>query len=138
MVSDYMNWLKKWIGVKEKLSINVLGVMRFFNMKDYFATQESFDELLELMRDYNVFTYGITATGEKGYDYSHEFREWLLKCSKKAESIKFKGTQVEFYISSLMTWNNISLELAQEMANVIGGRNIEAEKLRLQKQDSVM
>ncbi len=39
-------------------------------MKDYLATRESFDELLQILRDYNVFTYGVTATGEKGHERS--------------------------------------------------------------------
>lgn len=100
-------------------------------MKDYLATKESFDELLQILRDYNIFTYGVTATGEKGHELSNEFKEWILKCIKKAESIKFKGRQVEFFISTLMTFNDkISLELASQMANVVGGRYIEAEKLR--------
>ena len=81
------------------------------------------------MLKYNVFTYGVTATGEKGYELSNEFKDWILKCGKKAESIKFRGRETEFYISTLMTFNDkISLKLASQMANVVGGRYIEAKK----------
>lgn len=104
-------------------------------MKDYLANKESFDELLQILKDYNVFTDAVTATGEKGSELSNEFKEWIMKCSDKAESIKFKGRMLEFYISTLMTFNDkISLELASQMANVVGGRYIEAEKLRKTKE----
>ena len=101
-------------------------------MKDYLATRESFDELLQILKDYNIFTDAITRTGEKGSELSNEFKEWIMKCSDKAESIKFKGRQVEFFISTLMTFNDkISLELASQMANVVGGRYDEANKMRV-------
>ena len=94
------------------------------------ANQESFDELLQIMIDYKILTYGIALKGEKGYEISDQFREWMLKCGRKAKSIGFKGTQLEFYISTLMTFNDkISLPLASQMANVIGGRNREAQKI---------
>lgn len=100
------------------------------DMKDYFVNQESFDELLKLMIRYNVFTYGITKTGEKGYEYSNEFREYFLKCISKAKSINFKGSEKELFISTLMTFNEkISLELGEQMAIVIAGKNSVAEKL---------
>ena len=97
--------------------------------KDYFSNRESFDELLELMIKYNVFTYGITKTGQKGYEYSNEFRKYFLKT---IDTVKVMGSvcnEKELYISTLMTFNNISFELASEMSNVIGGRNISAGEM---------
>lgn len=90
---------------------------------DYFVNQESFDELLDMMMKYNVFTYGITKTGEKGYEYSKEFRAWLLKCIDKAKSINYNEGEREFLISTLMTFTNIPLKLADDMSCVIRGRN---------------
>lgn len=99
------------------------------DVKDYFATRESFDELLELMVKYDVFTHIKTGDGQDGFDFSNNFREYFKACDKKAKSINFKGTQVEFYISTLMSWN-ISFSLAKQMANIIGGR-IEEEQRRM-------
>ena len=98
-------------------------------MKNYLATQESFNELLEKMIECNVFQYAIALKGEKGYEYSDEFRKYFLKTIEIAKATKLKVTQMELFTSTIMTFNEkIPFKLAKQMAYVIGGRNIEAKK----------